>query len=122
MAGVAHLVVGCQYHQNFHIGRSSCRESGSLFGRYSTISDGPGCKFQQELRQQGGNGCPECLYSGYILLNGSGNVSAIKVTLIKVAMLWLVVLAAAPAWSQQGTETRLNSSHVRISYAVFCLK
>src|SRR3989442_6665810 len=36
-----------------------------------------------------------------------------------------VMLSAAPSWrgaEQDRKSTRLNSSHVRISYAVFCLK
>src|SRR5207249_10792588 len=40
-----------------------------------------------------------------------------------VALIAIVLLdAALPVWAQDRKSTRLNSSHVSISYAVFCLK
>src|SRR3989442_10734459 len=35
---------------------------------------------------------------------------------------WSVLVTSRPFGSQDRKSTRLNSSHVRISYAVFCLK
>src|SRR5690606_42155696 len=44
-----------------------------------------------------------------------------RTVLLRLLLLWLA-LSALPAVAVDRKSTRLNSSHVKISYAVFCLK
>src|SRR5690554_7321014 len=48
--------------------------------------------------------------------------AAQKLLLIRVARVLMFAAAQAAQKSEDRKSTRLNSSHVRISYAVFCLK
>src|SRR5690606_41769648 len=41
---------------------------------------------------------------------------------VKLAEVWLDGATSMPAGARDRKSTRLNSSHVKISYAVFCLK
>src|SRR5690554_7174070 len=64
------------------------------------------------------------LLAGYDILARTlfgGGVAWIS-PILKIMVLWVGLLGALLATRTDRKSTRLNSSHVRISYAVFCLK
>src|SRR5690554_7069359 len=104
---------------------SGCQPSKSnaaIFGYHCVIESAtPSSEFLPERRTITGT-CPSKFIVNVVLLPGNNGFAKSTSKMVPTTLVFSKTPSCFKSFTLDRKSTRLNSSHVRISYAVFCLK